>query len=79
MVVEGVVESEEVTDGVDEEKTGIFGEISLVGLIFAFFPFPGSTGDCDVATVVLAFVDALDIVSDIVGVSEGLCGENTCI
>lgn len=77
IVVEGIVESEEVKDSVDEEKTGIFGEISLVGLIFDFFSFPGSTGGCDVAIVVLAFVDTLDTVGNIEGVSEGLCGMET--
>ena len=53
MVVEGVVKSEEVTDGVDEEKTGIFCEISvlvaLVVPIFAFFPYPASARACVVA------------------------------
>ena len=30
------------------------------------FPFLSGAGECDVARVVLAFVDALDIVGDIV-------------
>ena len=46
MVVEDVVKSEEVTDGVDKEKTGIFCEIlvlvALVVPIFVFFPYPAS-------------------------------------
>ena len=29
MLVEGIVESEEVTDGVDKEKSVLFNEISL--------------------------------------------------
>ena len=50
MLVEGIVESEEVTDGVDEEKSVLFNEISLVVPIFNFFLFPASIGSCDVAT-----------------------------
>ena len=52
--VEVELESEGVADGVGEEKTAIFCEISpvetLVVLISEFFPFPGNVGDCIVAT-----------------------------
>lgn len=46
--------------------------------IFVVFPFPKSAGrDCDVAMVVLALVDTPDVVGDIVGVPEGVCGMET--
>lgn len=47
MVTDDAVESEEVQGGAGDEKMGIFGEISLVELIFEFFLFSKSTGDCD--------------------------------
>ena len=40
---------EKVTEGVGEEKTVIFDEISLVESILIGFLFPESTGDCDMA------------------------------
>ena len=52
MVVEGAVESEEVSDGVCEEKMGTFGVISPVEPNFAFFPFLESVREWDVATQV---------------------------
>ena len=53
MVGEGVFESREVIDGVCNEKMVVLSEILLVESIFRFFLlFPGSTGDCSMATQV---------------------------
>lgn len=52
-VVEGIVESERVADDVCEEKLAENGKISLVVafvvVIFEFFPFLRTAGDCDMA------------------------------
>lgn len=70
-VTEGAPGFDAVTDGEGEEK---YSNFSLVMPIFAFPPFPfltrKSAKDCD---VVLAFIGSLNVVGDIVGVSEGLC------
>ena len=42
------------------------------------FPFSMGAEDCDMTMVILAFVGTQDVVGDIVGVSEDLCGMNTC-
>ena len=74
MEVEGVPVSEDVTDGVCEEKSVVFNVIWPVESKFVVFSFTGGAEDC---AVVLDFVDMLDVVGDIVGVSEGLCGKKT--
>ena len=52
-------------DGVDKEKSALYGKISLVMPIFAFPPFPKSTGDCDMVTSIVGlvwdFVGTLDV------------------
>ena len=48
VLVDSAFEYVEVTDGVSEEIMVVFGEFSLVGPIFAFLLFPGSTGSCNV-------------------------------
>ena len=54
MTVGSAGESKEVTDGIGEGKMVLNGEISqrfsLVVVIFAFFLFSRSAGDCDGAT-----------------------------
>jgi hypothetical protein len=54
VAVEGTTESGEVLDGVGEEKTGSFIEISLAEIVverkFEFFPFSKSARVCDMAT-----------------------------
>lgn len=42
-----------------------------------FLPFSRGARECDVARVVLAFVDTQGVVGDVVGVLEGLCGTET--
>lgn len=60
--VEGAGGFGTVADDVGNEKTRIFGNISLVEPIFAFFLFLGSTGDCDMATRVQGLISRfLDI------------------
>ena len=66
-----------VAEGVDKEKSMVFDKISLVEPDFEFFSFLKGAENCDMATVVLAFVDVLDVVDDIVGVSEGFCDMET--
>lgn len=56
VAVEGADVFEIVADDVNNEKTGIFRDISLVEPIFAFLLFPGITGDCDVATRVRGLI-----------------------
>lgn len=54
MAMEGATEFKTVADDSGDKKTTKFGEFSLivssVVLIFAFCPFLGGDGDCDVAT-----------------------------
>lgn len=48
MAVDSDIKSEEVTDGVGEEKMAIFGEFSVIRWwIFTFFPLLKGAGDCD--------------------------------
>ena len=56
------------------KKKAKFDKISLIGWIFEFFLFSKDAGDCDKTVVALNFVDTLEVVGNIVGVSEGLCG-----
>lgn len=75
MTVDGAGESMEVEEGVDEEKSMIFGNISLVEPIFEFFPpFLMSAGSvCDVASKVRAGDSVwVDIVAEMVGMVRGL-------
>ena len=73
--VEGVGRFETVADGVVDEKIVIFCEIALKVAsavpTLAFFPFLVGAGDCDMDSVIL------DVVGDIVEVSEGPCAMKT--
>ena len=65
LIVEGADEFNDERDGVDKEKSALYSKILLVMPIFAFPPFPKSTGDCDMVTSVVGlvwdFVGTLDV------------------
>lgn len=79
MVMGGSPVFDAVTDGVDEEKSVVLGEFSLVELIFMTFLFPGCSGCCDVAASIVRLVwDFVGVLDDDVGVLEGVCGKKSC-
>lgn len=82
MTVDGAGESMEVEEGVDEEKSMIFGNISLVEPIFEFFPpFLMSAGSvCDVASKVGAGDSVwVDNVAEMVEMMESVCVDTAAV
>ena len=56
VVTDNAVESEDVREGVGEEKTANFGEFSLLSKFSGFFAFSESIGHRDVAANVVGLV-----------------------
>lgn len=86
MLVEGIFESEEVTDGVGDKKTVVFGDFPLVEQVFGFLLFPEISRTCEVATQLGGLISSccddkrgcVEPISGGFGAGEGSGGENGC-